>query len=71
MSPETIRGKGYDWKSDVWSMGCILYEMAMLRAPFKGNGDMKMIDLFHKIMKVISFLFFSNECNPLSLAGLV
>lgn len=50
MSPEVLRGDGYDWKSDVWSLGCILYELAMLRSPFKADG-LNLYGLFQKITK--------------------
>ncbi|DAZ94089.1 TPA: hypothetical protein N0F65_004201 [Lagenidium giganteum] len=50
MSPEVLRGEGYDWKSDVWSLGCILYELAMLRSPFKSEG-LNLYGLFQKINK--------------------
>jgi len=39
VSPEVVRGAGYDWKSDVWSLGCLLYELACLRSPFEVRYD--------------------------------
>ncbi len=37
MSPEIFRGKPYNDKSDIWSLGCILYELTTLAVPFKGR----------------------------------
>ncbi|CAE8637793.1 unnamed protein product [Polarella glacialis] len=34
LSPEICLEKPYSWSSDVWAMGCILFEMAALRVPF-------------------------------------
>jgi NIMA (never in mitosis gene a)-related kinase len=47
-SPEVWNNKSYDFKSDIWSLGCLLYEMTTLKAPFRGNS---MKDLYEKVMK--------------------
>ena len=48
MSPETVGNKPYNFKSDVWSLGCILYEMTTFHHPFNAR-DLR--SLFIKIMR--------------------
>ncbi|XP_059142130.1 serine/threonine-protein kinase Nek11-like [Physella acuta] len=40
MSPEVLKHEGYNSKSDVWSVGCILYEICSLEHAFMGQGLM-------------------------------
>merc|ERR1719181_2156922 len=34
LSPEVCQEKPYAWASDVWAMGCILYELIVHKVPF-------------------------------------
>ena len=49
-SPEVWKDQPYDHKSDVWSLGCVLYEVCTLQPPFRAND---MDGLFKKVLKGI------------------
>ena len=40
--------QGYDFKSDVWSLGCLLYEFATLKSPFEAPNQ-TLYDIFKRI----------------------
>ena len=47
-SPEVWNDESYTSKSDIWSLGCVIYEMITFNPPFKAES---MDGLYHKIMK--------------------
>ena len=42
MSPEQIQSKPYDEKSDIWSVGCIIYELSGLKPPFEASSQLQL-----------------------------
>jgi NIMA (never in mitosis gene a)-related kinase len=39
LSPELCEEKPYNHKSDIWSLGCVLYELCTLKHPFESNNQ--------------------------------
>lgn len=37
MSPQLIQDSGYNENADVWSLGCIIYELCELNSPFRNK----------------------------------
>ncbi|GLI67310.1 hypothetical protein VaNZ11_011496, partial [Volvox africanus] len=49
MSPECLASRPYTYASDIWSLGCVLYEMAARRTAFEALG---LPQLMFKILRV-------------------
>ncbi|XP_032929889.1 serine/threonine-protein kinase Nek11 isoform X4 [Catharus ustulatus] len=47
MSPEVLKHQGYNTKSDIWSLGCILYEMCCMNHAFTGQN------FFSVVLKIV------------------
>jgi mitogen-activated protein kinase kinase len=77
MAPERIKGAQYSVKSDVWSLGLTLLELAIGRFPFDADGSsagtrasagpMGILDLLQKIVNEPAPRLPKNVAFPLSL----
>jgi serine/threonine-protein kinase len=47
MSPEQVHGEALDGRSDLFAVGCVLFEMLSGRAPFRGNN---FVDLLFAVL---------------------
>ena len=43
-SPEICKGEFYSVKTDIWSFGCLLYELCTYRTPFHGTSEETIIN---------------------------
>ncbi|XP_039973247.1 serine/threonine-protein kinase Nek11 isoform X2 [Xiphias gladius] len=43
MSPELLNHQGYDSKSDIWALGCLLFEMCCLTHAFQGPSFLSVV----------------------------
>jgi len=68
MAPEVLQSQKYDSKADLWSVGCIMYEMLTGRVPFAAQTHYQ---LFEKIksqeVAIPIDLNISDECRDLLL----
>ena len=60
-SPEVWRDEPYSYKSDLWSIGCVIYELCALRPPFKGKDlDELFVNVCKGKMDRISHVYSDN-----------
>ena len=63
MSPEQIRGESLDQRSDIYSFGCMLYELFCGRPPFTGGSPDELLQK-HLKAPIPSVAAGNNEISP-------
>lgn len=57
MSPEICENKPYSYESDIWALGCVLYEMCALKDAFRASN---LLGLVSETIAHCSFCFVCN-----------
>lgn len=54
LAPELVKALPYDFRVDVWALGCVIYHMCSLETPFKGENLISLgFNIVHKYPKPI------------------
>ncbi len=64
-SPEVWADKPYDYKSDIWSVGCVMYELCTLKPPFRGQNLDQLYQCVKKGKEISSIFKMINFCRNL------
>ena len=65
MSPEQIDNIKYNEKSDIWSLGCFLYELTTLHPPFEANTHLNLARKIKSGKMDLIPSFYSQKLNEL------
>ena len=68
MAPEIINKRDYNIKSDLWSVGIIMYEMLYGHVPFHVSNFIELIKKINNEKIIFNNIIISNECNNLLLS---
>ena len=79
LAPEVWEDRPYDYKCDIWSLGCIIYEVCTLVPPFRGTNFKQLFDNIKKgafnpipnnysndLKKIINMMLVTNPNKRLS-----
>ncbi|OAF68766.1 Nercc1 kinase [Intoshia linei] len=66
MSPELIQGKKYNYMTDMWAIGCVIYELMTFKLPFSDKNPLKLAHLIvNTTQEKIDCKIYSNELKTI------
>jgi serine/threonine protein kinase len=67
MTPELMQEKAYDSKPDIWSFGCLIYELCALKPPFHAAKTHSELSIFirygHFASLSLVFIVYLSDSN--------